>query len=207
MTSEGRNTKHAILSLKGQMTSVHSEEPQRVTENEGRMKPSRGKRGTKDGAARRQDGRDETSAIDMNGGLCLGKRRRCVDNGGPCTVKRKRGIPKDVCGRAGREGVPRDETATPEVAEDTEAESTNTDVRETKYHSERVHGAERSARRAMWPRKGRATSTGMIGDEVRRMTVPNRGSQRKEFGEHRRVWWIGWSLRFEIIRWRWWTGR
>ena len=107
-----------------------------------------------------------------------------------------------------------------EVAEDTEAQSTDTDVEEAKYLSERVHGAERSTRRAMWPHKGRVTSTGMIDEEVRRMTVPNQRSQREEsetwigriwwrqrLGEHRQVWWIGRSRRFETIRWRWWTGR
>ena len=100
-TSEGRNAKHAILSLEGQVTSVHSEEPQRVTDNDGRMKPSRDNRGTKDATMRCQDRQNKTRAIGMNGGLCLGKWRRCVENGGSRTVKRKRGIPKDVCGRAG----------------------------------------------------------------------------------------------------------
>ena len=50
------------------------------------------------------------------------------------------GIPQDACGRAGqegREGVPRGETATPEVVEDTEAESTDTEVGEERYLSER----------------------------------------------------------------------
>ena len=53
--SEGRNTMHTILSLEGQGTSVHSNEPQRVVDDDGRMKPSRGKCGTKDGATRRQE--------------------------------------------------------------------------------------------------------------------------------------------------------
>ena len=60
----------------------------------------------------------------------------------------------------------------------TKAESTNTDDGEAKYLSERVHGAERGTRHAMWPRKGRVTSTGMTEDEVRRRIVPNRGSGR-----------------------------
>ena len=68
--------------------------------------------------------------------------------------------------------------ATSEVAEDTEAESTDTDVGEETYLVEGVRGAERSTRRAMRPHKGRATSTRMIGDEVRRMTVSNQGSGR-----------------------------
>ena len=103
--------------------------------------------------------------------------------------------------------------ATSEVAEDTEAESTDTDVGKAKYLSERVHGAERSTRHAMWPRKGRAKSMGIIGNEVRRMTMPNKGSQREEsetwiwrigcrqrLGEHRRVWfmWRGWPC----LKWK-----
>ena len=50
------------------------------------------------------------------------------------------GIPKDACGRAGqegREGVPRGETATPEVVEGTEAKSTDTKVGEERNPSER----------------------------------------------------------------------
>ena len=67
-------------------------------------------------------------------------------------MKRKRGIPKDLCGRAGQagqEGVPRDEAATSKVVEDTEAESTDMDVRKATYLVKRVRGVERSARRAM----------------------------------------------------------
>ena len=101
MTSEEQNTTHAILSLKGQGTIKHSEEPQRVTDDDDRIKPSRGKCRMKDSGERCQDRRIESSAIGMSGGLCLGKWRRCVENGGSRTMKRKRGIPKDVCGRAG----------------------------------------------------------------------------------------------------------
>ena len=72
-TSDGWNTKHALLSLEAQGASVHSEEPQRVTDDDGRMNLSRGKRGAKNTATRRQDRRNEKSAIDMNGGLCLVK--------------------------------------------------------------------------------------------------------------------------------------
>ena len=60
-------------------------------------------------------------------------------------MKRKRGIPNDVCGRggqAGQEGVPRDEAATSEAVEDTEAESTDADVGEATYLVERVREAE-----------------------------------------------------------------
>ena len=104
-----------------------------------------------------------------------------MENGGSHTVKSKWGIPKDVCSRAGQavqEGLPRDEAATSVITEETEAESTDTDVREAMYLFERVRGVEWSTKRAMWLRKGRATSTGMIDDEVRRMTVPNQGSGR-----------------------------
>ena len=68
-----------------------------------------------------------------------------------CGTTDKRGIPMDVCdrtGQAGREGVPRDDAVTSEVAEEAEAESTNTDVGEATYLSGKVHGAERSTRRA-----------------------------------------------------------
>ena len=53
--SEGRNTMHTILSLEGQGTIMYSEEPQQVTDDDGRIKPSRDKCGTKDGATRRQE--------------------------------------------------------------------------------------------------------------------------------------------------------
>ena len=43
--SEGHDTGHALRPAEGQGTSVHANEPQ----HDGRMKPSRGKRGTKDG--------------------------------------------------------------------------------------------------------------------------------------------------------------
>ena len=54
-TSEGRETEHALRPAEGQGTSMHPEERQRVTDDDGRVKPSRGKRGTKDGTARHQD--------------------------------------------------------------------------------------------------------------------------------------------------------
>ena len=56
--------------------------------------------------------------------------------------KNERDITKDVRGQAGQQGVPRGETETSEVAEDTEAESTDTDVGVAKYLFKRVHGAE-----------------------------------------------------------------
>ena len=46
-------------------------------------------------------------------------------------------------GQSGNKGVAQDEATTSEVAEDTEAESTDADV-------ERVCGAERNEDRAMW---------------------------------------------------------
>ena len=99
-----------------------------------------------------------------------------MENGGSRIIKSKWGITKDVCGRASREGAPRGEMAKLEVAEDIKAESTNTDVGEATYIFGKVHEAERSPRRAMRPRKDRATRTGIISNEVRRMTVPNQGS-------------------------------
>ena len=91
-TSEGQNT----ASLESQGTSMHSKEPQRLAHNDGWLKPSTGKRGTKDNAVRRQDRRNESSTIDIREGLCLEKRRRCVENEGSHTGKSKQGILKDV---------------------------------------------------------------------------------------------------------------
>mgnify|MGYP006970530922 CR=1 FL=1 len=54
-TSEGWNRMHTMRSLESQGTSMHSEELQQVTDDSGQVKPSRGKRGTKDGATRCQD--------------------------------------------------------------------------------------------------------------------------------------------------------
>ena len=157
--SEGREAKHALRPAEGQETSMHPEERQRVTDDDGRVKPSRGKRGTKDGAARHQGRRHGPSAIGMSGESCLGKRRRCVENGGLRTGKRKRGVTKDVRGQAGQEGVPRDGAATSEVAEDSEAESTDAEVGEATYLFERVRGAERNTKRVMGSSKDRSTST------------------------------------------------
>ena len=81
-------------------------------------------------------------------------------------------------GHRGNKGVPQDEAARSEAMEDTEAESTEADVREATYLVKKVRGAERSERHGMWRRKGRATSTGEIEDEVRCMAMPNRGSGR-----------------------------
>ena len=64
------------------------------------------------------------------------------------------GIQCGTTGQAGEEGVPWDGAATSEVPEDTEAESTNTDVGEQTYLVEGVCGAERTARHDMWLRKG-----------------------------------------------------
>ena len=41
-TSEGRKKEHALQPTESQETSVHSNKPQRVTNDEGRMKPLRG---------------------------------------------------------------------------------------------------------------------------------------------------------------------
>ena len=50
----------------------------------------------KDGVTKRQDQQREPSAIGMTGESCLGKRRRCVQDKGLHTRKRKRGIPESV---------------------------------------------------------------------------------------------------------------
>ena len=47
-----------------------------------------------------------------------------------------------------------------------------------KLHTLSKGYAEWSTKRAMWPRKGRVMSKGMIGDEVQRKIMLNRGSGR-----------------------------
>ena len=51
-TSEGRKMKHALRPLEGQETSMHPKQPERVTDDCGRVKPLRCKYGKKDGVAR-----------------------------------------------------------------------------------------------------------------------------------------------------------
>ena len=89
-TSEWRKKEHALQLAEGKGTSVHSKELQRVTDDDGQMKPSRGKRGTKDRATRCQDRRQETSAIGMSGEPCLRKRRRCMEDKGLRTRNQSR---------------------------------------------------------------------------------------------------------------------
>ena len=55
-----------------------------------------------------------------------------------------------------------EKTATPEVVEDTEAKSTDMEVGEERYLSERVREEERNAKRAMRSHEGQATSTKMM---------------------------------------------
>ena len=113
-TSEGHDTGHALRPAEGQGTSLHSNEPQRVTDEGGRDKPSGGKRGMKDGMmkdgmTRCQDRRREPSTIGMSGESCPRKRRRCVEDKGLRTVKRKCDIPESMQGQAGQESASRDE--------------------------------------------------------------------------------------------------
>ena len=96
-----------------------------------------------------------------------------TENKGVRAVKSEHDITKDVRGQPGREGVPWDKAATSKVAG-----STDTDVGEAMYLFEKVRGAERNTKCAMWPCKGRATSTGMIYIEVQCMIVPDQGRGR-----------------------------
>jgi hypothetical protein len=65
--------------------------------------------------------------------------RATTDRG---TGKSDYSITEDERGQAGQKGVPRNGTATSEVAKDKEAEGTNTEVGEAAYLVERVHGAD-----------------------------------------------------------------
>jgi hypothetical protein len=141
---EGRGTEHALRPTEGQGTSMHPEERQRVTDDDGRIEPLRGKHGMKDGATTHQDRRHGPRAIGMSGESYLRKRRRCVENGGPRTGKGKCSVSKDMQGQLGPEGVPRDITTTSEDAEESETESADAEVKEATYLFGRVRGAERN---------------------------------------------------------------
>jgi hypothetical protein len=137
---------------------MHPEERQRVPDDDGRVKPLRGKRGMKDGRTRHQDRRHGPSAIGISGGWCLRKRRRCVKNGGPRTGKGKRGVPKDMQGQSGPEGVPRDKATTSADGEESETENTDAGVRGATYLFGRIRGAERNTKRVMGSSKDRSTN-------------------------------------------------
>ena len=104
--------------------------------------------------------------------------RAAKDEGGTRSIKKFAGNDRGQAGRSGNTEVPQDNT-TSEVAEDTKAESTNVDVEGSMYLIERVCGAERNEERAMWPRKGGATSTKEINAEIRHAAVPNRGIDQR----------------------------
>ena len=59
-----------------------AETKEEKADEDGREKPLRGKRGTKDGAERNQDRQYGPSTIGINGESCVGKQRRFVDTGG-----------------------------------------------------------------------------------------------------------------------------
>jgi hypothetical protein len=101
-TREGHETKHALRPEEGQGMSMHPEEWQRVTDDDGWVKPLRGKRGMKDGTTKHQDQQHGLSAIGMSEESYLRKWGRCVENGGLRTGKGKCGVPKDMRGQSGR---------------------------------------------------------------------------------------------------------
>jgi hypothetical protein len=72
-------------------------------------------------------------------------------------VRANRGS-RDTRAESGQGGVPQRKRAS-EVAEDSEARTTDADVGETTYLYKKVREAERKTGRAMWPRKGRVTCT------------------------------------------------
>ena len=126
----------------------------RRTGDNGRVKPSRGKRGTKDGAARHQDRRHDPSAIGTSGESCLGKRRRCAKNGGLRTGKRKHGVPEDMRGQSGQEGAGRDEAVTRAT------KGTDTEVGVMARSTAREHDEQgESEKRVMGSSNDRSTST------------------------------------------------
>ena len=176
-TAEARHETHAIRPVEGQDTSMHTADGrQRLTDDDGRVKPSRGKRGTKDGAAKHQDRRHGPSAIGMSGESYLGKRRRCAENNGVHTGKRKRGgFPEGIQGQAGQEGASRGEAIT-RASRDTDTEVGMTIRSTTREHGEKGE----SEKRVMGSSKDRSTSTHSEGNiDIRgKPTEGKRGAER-----------------------------
>jgi hypothetical protein len=85
------------------------------------------------------------------------------------------GGPRDTRAQSGQEGVPQGKRAS-EVAEGSEAGSTDADVGETTYLYGKVREVERKTGRAVWPRKGQVRRTGMIAERGR----PTEGKRRAE---------------------------
>ena len=154
-TAEARHETHTMRPVEGQETSMHTGDGrQRVSDDDGRVKPSRGKRGTKDGAARHQDRRHDPSAIGTSGESCLGKRRRCAKNGGLRAGKRKRGVPEDMRGQSSQEGASRDEAVTRAT------KGTDTEVGVMARSTAREHDEQgESEKRVMGSSKDQSTST------------------------------------------------
>ena len=105
-----------------------------MNEEDGRVMPSRGKRGAKDGVVSHQDQRNEPSTIDISGESFLGKRKRCVENEGSRTVKNKWSIPKSLQDQAGPKSVNRNEAVTKS------AKDPDTEVGMTVRSTVREHG-------------------------------------------------------------------
>ena len=171
-TSEGHDTGHALRPAEGQGTSLHSNEPQRVTDEGGRDKPSGGKRGMKDGMmkdgmTRCQDRRREPSTIGMSGESCPRKRRRCVEDKGLRTGKRKRDIPESMQVQAGQEGASRDEAVT------RAAKDPDTEVGMTVGSTAREYDKQgRNEERVMGSRTDRRTSAYSVeNDDTREETT------------------------------------
>jgi hypothetical protein len=89
---------------------------------------------------------------------------------------RVNGGPRDTRAQSGQGGVPQGKRAS-EVAEGSEAGSTDADVGEMTYLYGKVQEAERKTGRAMWPRKGRVTRT-CTTDERGRPAEGERGAKR-----------------------------
>ena len=75
-------------------------------------------------------------------------------------------------------GGPRDNMTMRKAAKDTQAESTDSDIWEATYLTEKVGGAERNEERAKGSREDQGASTGEINTESRHVVVVNRQLDR-----------------------------
>jgi hypothetical protein len=101
--------------------------------------------------------------------------RVTTDNG---AGKSDCGITEDVRGQASQEGVPRNGTEISAVAEDSEAENTDTEVREATYLFGRVRGAEWNSKRVMGSSKDQSTHSKGNASERERPTEGKRRAGR-----------------------------
>ena len=144
-----------------------------------------------------------------------------IDEGAEGSIQKFAENDGGQAGRSGNTWVPQDDMITSEAAEDTQVESTDADVGESTYLTQRVRRVEWNEERVKWSRETQIASTEKINAEIWHAAVLNRrpsadgGEGRAEGattygtiaadnrGEDRedRVWWTGWSQWFGWKGW------